>query len=56
MENKYNCDAYDSGYCYCLGRPLTDEEDWICEDTGICMLSKEQLKQRINEVRQNQQK
>ena len=32
MENKYNCDAYDSGYCYCLGRVLTDEEFDICED------------------------
>lgn len=32
MENKYNCDAYDSGYCYCLDRPLTDEEDDSCED------------------------
>lgn len=32
MENKYNCDAYDNGYCYCLGRVLTDEEDDMCED------------------------
>ena len=32
MENKYNCGAYDSGYCYCLARPLTDEEDDLCED------------------------
>lgn len=32
MENKNNCDAYDSGYCYRLGRPLTNEEDDICED------------------------
>lgn len=32
--NKYNCDSYDSGYCYCLGRPLTGEEDDMCED--IC--------------------
>lgn len=31
MEDKYNCDAYDSGYCYRLGRPLTDEEDDMCE-------------------------
>lgn len=30
-KNKYNCDAYDSGYCYWLGRPLTDEEDDMCE-------------------------
>lgn len=29
--NKYDCDAYDSGYCYQLGRCLTDEEDDICE-------------------------
>lgn len=32
MENKYNCDAYDSGYCYRLARLLTDEEDDMCED------------------------
>lgn len=31
MGNKNNCDAYDSGYCYLLGRPLSDEEDDICE-------------------------
>ena len=31
MENKNNCGSYDSGYCYCLGRPLTDEEDERCE-------------------------
>ena len=30
-EDKYNCGCYDSGYCYSLGRPLTDEEDNICE-------------------------
>ena len=29
--NKYDCDAYDSGYCYQLGRCLTGEEDDICE-------------------------
>ena len=29
--NSYDCDAYDSGYCYRLGRPLTDKEDDICE-------------------------
>lgn len=32
MLDKYCCDAYDSGYCYRLGRPLTDEEDDICEE------------------------
>lgn len=31
-ETKYNCYAYDSGYCYRLGRPLTNEEDEFCED------------------------
>lgn len=31
MENKFNCDAYDSGYCYVLTRPLTDEEDDMCD-------------------------
>lgn len=30
--NKYNCDAYDSGYCYCLARPLSVEEEDYCED------------------------
>lgn len=33
--NKYNCDAYDSGYCYCLARPLTVEEEDDCEDKCI---------------------
>lgn len=41
MENKYNCDAYDSGYCYCLGRPLTDEEDNRCEDE-CCVYDEEE--------------
>lgn len=36
MENKYNCDAYDDGYCYRLGKPLSDEEDDKCEDCCIC--------------------
>lgn len=36
MENKYNCDAYDDGYCYRLGRPLSDNEDDKCEDCCIC--------------------
>lgn len=31
MENKFNCDAYDNGYCYVLARPLTDEEDDTCD-------------------------
>lgn len=31
MENKYNCDAYDSGYCYRMARCLSDEEDDKCE-------------------------
>lgn len=30
-ENKFDCDAYDSGYCYVLARPLTDEEDDMCD-------------------------
>lgn len=42
-ENKYTCDAYDSGYCYSLGRPLTDDEDDICED-DCC------YKQSIDEI------
>lgn len=41
-ENKYNCDAYDSGYCYRLGRPLTDEEDDICEDYCCYLCEKEE--------------
>lgn len=32
MENKYDCDAYDNGYCYVLARPLTDEEDDMCDN------------------------
>lgn len=30
-EDKYTCGSYDSGYCYQLGRPLTDKEDDACE-------------------------
>ena len=30
MIDKWNCESYDSGYCYSLGRPLTDEEDDMC--------------------------
>lgn len=40
MNNKDNCDAYDSGYCYLLGRPLTDEEDDMCEDSCCYILTK----------------
>jgi len=38
MENKYSCNCYDSGYCYCLARPLTDEENEFCEDDCSCYL------------------
>ena len=37
MEDKYSCNAYDSGYCYLFGRPLTDREDEMCEYTCCCL-------------------
>lgn len=33
--NQFNCDAYDFWYCCILGRPLTEEEDELCEDHCI---------------------
>lgn len=35
-ENKYNCGAYDEGYCYSFARPLTDAENQRCEYTCCC--------------------
>lgn len=40
--NSFNCNAYDSGYCYVLGRALTEEEDALCEDHCIlCKIERE---------------
>lgn len=43
-ENKYNCGAYDSGYCYSLGRCLTDKEDGICDDYCCCYIENDKSK------------
>lgn len=41
-DNAFTCDSYDSGYCYVLGRPLTEEEDELCQDRCIiCKIGRE---------------
>ncbi len=50
MENKYNCDSYDCGYCYYLSRPLTDEEDDRCEDKCCAYGKKEDFIKYAKEV------
>lgn len=49
MIDKYNCDSYDSGYCYHLGRPLTPEEDDTCEDKCLARKSEQNPQLKDNQ-------
>ena len=41
--NSFNCNAYDSGYCYVLGRALTRKKTRYVKTIAFCVSEKRKL-------------